>query len=108
MLLDQTADSMSWVMGSASAGNTISVDLFAMNGSLVNSFTQVLSDGYNLYSFSSLGSFSGITFSNNNDPYGVRFMDFTYNTAVPVPAAVWLFGSGLLGLIAVARKKAQV
>jgi hypothetical protein len=27
-------------------------------------------------------------------------------TAVPVPAAVWLFGSGLVGLIGVARKKA--
>lgn len=26
-------------------------------------------------------------------------------TAVPVPAAVWLFGSGLLGLIGVARRK---
>ena len=26
-------------------------------------------------------------------------------TAVPVPAAVWLFGSGLIGLIAVARRK---
>jgi len=24
---------------------------------------------------------------------------------VPVPAAVWLFGSGLLGLVAVARRK---
>lgn len=27
-------------------------------------------------------------------------------TAVPVPAAVWLFGSGLLGLVGVARRKA--
>jgi hypothetical protein len=27
-------------------------------------------------------------------------------TAVPVPAAVWLFGSGLVGLITVARRKA--
>jgi PEP-CTERM motif len=26
-------------------------------------------------------------------------------TPVPVPAAVWLFGSGLLGLIGIARKK---
>jgi hypothetical protein len=26
-------------------------------------------------------------------------------TSVPVPAAVWLFGSGLLGLVAVARRK---
>ena len=25
--------------------------------------------------------------------------------AVPVPAAVWLFGSGLLGLVGVARRK---
>jgi hypothetical protein len=28
--------------------------------------------------------------------------------AVPVPAAVWLFGSGLLGLIGVARRKKTV
>ena len=29
-------------------------------------------------------------------------------SAVPVPAAVWLFGSGLLGLIGVARRKVRV
>jgi hypothetical protein len=27
------------------------------------------------------------------------------NTAVPVPPAVWLFGSGLLGLVGIARRK---
>ena len=27
-------------------------------------------------------------------------------TPVPVPAAVWLFGSGLLGLVGIARRKA--
>ena len=31
--------------------------------------------------------------------------DFGFQAAVPVPAAVWLFGSGLLGLISVARRK---
>lgn len=34
--------------------------------------------------------------------------NFTYNEeipAVPVPAAVWLFGSGLIGLIGIARRK---
>ena len=30
----------------------------------------------------------------------------TVITTVPVPAAVWLFGSGLLGLVGVARRKA--
>jgi hypothetical protein len=33
-------------------------------------------------------------------------MYVTSVSAVPVPAAVWLFGSGLLGLIGVARRKA--
>jgi hypothetical protein len=28
-------------------------------------------------------------------------------TAIPVPAAVWLFGSGLLGLVGIARRKKQ-
>ena len=32
-------------------------------------------------------------------------MATAYISAVPVPAAVWLFGSGLLGLIGVARRK---
>jgi hypothetical protein len=26
-------------------------------------------------------------------------------TVVPIPAAIWLFGSGLLGLIGIARRK---
>ena len=37
------------------------------------------------------------------------FQGFSANfsfTTVPVPAAVWLFGSGLLGLVGVARRKA--
>ena len=29
-------------------------------------------------------------------------------TPVPIPSAVWLFGSGLIGLIGVAKKKARV
>ena len=34
--------------------------------------------------------------------------DLTFGTAaVPVPAAMWLFGSGLLGLVAVARRKVR-
>jgi hypothetical protein len=32
-------------------------------------------------------------------------VDVTTSTVVPVPAAVWLFGSGLLGLVGVARRR---
>ena len=36
---------------------------------------------------------------------GSIFWDNASLTAVPVPAAVWLFGSGLLGLVGVARRR---
>lgn len=36
----------------------------------------------------------------NNGPTG-----FAYGGTVPVPAAVWLFGSGLLGLIGISRSR---
>ncbi|MFV9616678.1 MAG: VPLPA-CTERM sorting domain-containing protein [Gammaproteobacteria bacterium] len=40
-------------------------------------------------------------------PSGVFYdnLSFADTSAVPVPAAVWLFGSGLLGLVGVARRK---
>ena len=34
-----------------------------------------------------------------------RKVYFTDSTVVPAPAAVWLFGSGLLGLIGIAKGK---
>jgi len=37
--------------------------------------------------------------------YSPNFNMTTTTTAVPIPAAVWLFGSGLLGLVGVARRK---
>ena len=39
------------------------------------------------------------------DQTGVGFSGFVEQTAIPVPAAFWLFGSGLLGLIGIARRK---
>jgi len=50
------------------------------------------------------GNGSTLSTAQGNNYYGwaVRAGDVG---AVPVPAAVWLFGSGLLGLVGVARKK---
>lgn len=44
----------------------------------------------------------GIAYIDKNSVGGVGF---TFSTAVPVPAAVWLFGSGLIGLFGFARRK---
>ena len=38
-------------------------------------------------------------------PYNTLPGSISGETAVPVPAAVWLFGSGLLGLIGISRRK---
>jgi hypothetical protein len=43
----------------------------------------------------------------NDQPVKVAFDNVNVN-AVPIPPAVWLFGSGLVGLVAVARRKSSV
>lgn len=52
--------------------------------------------------------YSGVTSLIINDlastGFGFAYGDFSF-TPVPVPAAVWLFGSGLLGLVGIARRK---
>ena len=66
---------------------------------------------------SSTPYWSGSEF-NSSSPWVFRFLNGNRNasnyawavrsgdvSAVPVPAAVWLFGSGLTGLIGVARRK---
>jgi hypothetical protein len=60
----------------------------------------------------SLGNFSGTSTPNIwVDQFGVDEVVPTYTpgsvqiSAVPVPAAVWLFGSGLIGLVGIARRR---
>ena len=59
------------------------------------------------------GSYDGTSFSMTRNYFSGYPDDFSYSivingtvSAVPVPAAVWLFGSGLIGLIGIARRKA--
>jgi len=65
------------------------------------------------WDIASLG-FSGIAMSIDfsGTVNQVGFDNITFGsvdpTVIPVPAAVWLFGSGLVGLIGVARRKVQV
>ena len=53
-----------------------------------------------------LGATSQIEFRAAGNTLDDNFYIRTADAAViPVPAAVWLFGSGLLGLIGIARRK---
>lgn len=84
-------DDFAWFAGGAfSAGEIIS---FTGTGVMFRDITEFGDPG--------LTSGSSFVFSSTSEvtPLTVTF------SAVPVPAAVWLFGSGLLGLIGVVRRK---
>ncbi|HSH28376.1 MAG TPA: VPLPA-CTERM sorting domain-containing protein [Thiohalobacter sp.] len=51
------------------------------------------------------GTFSGIRLDIGGSSAVPSLVGTTAPAAVPVPAAVWLFGSGLLGLVGVARRR---
>jgi hypothetical protein len=109
ILFDFNADSFSWVMGSSVAGSNVAADLFSNSGSLINTVLISMLEGYNKYSISGLGAFAGITFRDNNDPAGVRYMDMSYNSVVgvsevPIPAAAFMFAPALLGLMGLRRR----
>ncbi len=65
--------------------------------------------GYHWYYFSGLtpGLNTGSVWNTENAFGGNNISHLTAYTTqvVPVPAAVWLFGSGLLGLVGIARRK---
>jgi hypothetical protein len=74
-----------------------------------NQFVLAVTDGVSWFepvSFVEIAPGSNIyeiTFSN-----GVVTSVDAVPTVIPVPAAAWLFGSGLLGLVGVARRRARV
>jgi hypothetical protein len=47
----------------------------------------------------------GSSFANSTDTLYTSYDNAFYYNPVPIPAAAWLFGSGLLGLVGVARRK---
>ncbi len=109
LLLDSLADSISWTMGYADAPVDINIDFFDFSGNLVTSIAQTLLTGYNEYNFGGFGDFAGLTVYNNNDPAGLRYYDFSYNSVdsapVPEPATMLLFGTGIAGLAGLRRRR---
>ena len=62
--------------------------------------TAALQLGYSGYD--STAAFPSLTLTLNSDP---SYASFLVASAVPIPSAVWLFSSGLIGLISIAIKK---
>ncbi len=81
---------------------TIFDPFLPLNSTTVNLVTSAVSPGiYSVSMFGQQSIFSGGDFA----------LDYSINfgvSAVPVPAAVWLFGSGLIGLISIARRKNRI
>jgi hypothetical protein len=94
-------------------GGVLAQSIWTTHNSNYNLFTNVQSNPY--WSATEYSANLAWQFSTNNGAQNtVTKGDYGYAWAVhpgdvgavPVPAAVWLFGSGLLGLFGVARRKA--
>jgi hypothetical protein len=81
-----------WFSGEdyATAGSTVGLFGFTGNGSTATNQSYVLGKA-------TLSASGTLTITGNSTGGGT--------TAVPVPAAVWLFGSGVLGLVGVSRRR---
>lgn len=97
------------IWGTADLGGILKVSVFGgFAPSLGDTFDILLASSLNGSTFDLLNFaiFSGKTF---DIFYGEDFVRLTtVASAVPVPAAVWLFGSGLLVLVGMARRKKYV
>lgn len=99
------------------SGDLPVIYLFGESGNLLNDLQGDVVGGAHAdptCSFDTCWRFDYYSDFSNQEVFEVRFGSYdAYNfidsityTVVPVPAAVWLFGSGLLGLVGLARRKA--
>jgi hypothetical protein len=110
LLLDSNADSLTFTAGFFDGGSVVG-DFYSAAGVLVGS-QSFSGSGYTVLSASGLGTFRGVTFRDNTDGAGLRFMNFSYNSvdnAVPEPAtwALMIAGFGLAGA-SMRRRTSQV
>jgi hypothetical protein len=104
------------VSGTTSLDGTLNVSLFDLGAGL---FAPQAGDSFDILTAEILsGSFSSLSYAALLDPnlsWQIDYLTDAIGTtdvvrlsvvsAVPVPGAVWLFGSGLLGLMSLVRRK---
>jgi hypothetical protein len=85
------------------AGGTYYLSVTARNNQPLDQFGNPLADGMGDGSY-----FEGWSFDSwNDDAFAAGSYNLSVSGVVPVPAAVWLLGSGLAGLAGFARRKKQ-
>ena len=78
------------------------------NANLSGSFSFLLNSGDEFYVVGSMEAYTENGYADAWNTLSMNFQDdigLVAVSAVPVPAAVWLFASGLIGLVGVARTK---
>ncbi len=82
-----------------------SIKVFDGSGSILLDFDFNIANGYENIFVSSITGISGFSLFSVNQIEGNTALDNVIaTTAVPVPAAIWLLGSGFIGLIGIARR----
>jgi len=84
-----------------------------INQNSLGSLTFNVFNGMDFYVAAEIDANTKNGFADGSNTFTMQFDDATGLTAVamsavPVPAAVWLFGSGLISLIGIARRKQQI
>lgn len=87
-----------WNVGSSATLDTTTL----FQGNILASTSITMNAGATIGCGSALANTGAVTLNTNTISTGCNGL-----SPVPVPAAVWLFGSGLLGLIGVARRKIE-
>lgn len=107
VLLDTWATQFSFTVGYVNqSGKVLTVERWGDSGFLGLENFDLISGRYNVFSFTSTEAFKGLLFKiwDAEDAAGLEIGNMSY-TAVPVPAAVWLLGSALAGLVLVRRRE---
>lgn len=108
VLLDSYANRFTFTMGLAGAGSTINYNVFGSTGRLVGGGQIVMQEDYAIYVLRSAALFRGISFFDNTDFRGVRFMNMSYNAVpdgvIPEPAA-WAMLIAGFALVGVAQRR---